>query len=275
MQKPIEYLISRLEKGNVLSISPLPLSPLRDTKHLAYSKNCFYHHSALCEQIKKDRANHKICLEHKNRKVAYALENSEPFFDICPFGVLDYVCRIKSRNPLFILFITYTETAYAPRRAARALMRIPENRIAADPRAASYYQQIQPLRTIMEAALFAGIDMLSLPAKENPLTNKIYIARDLVNDYFKIDISLKKIATSLHVSEPLLARYYKKIFGVTMHDDINNHRIAYAKQLLDKNYPITETAFEAGYHDTSYFCRIFKRIAGTTPRGWKSRESRA
>lgn len=264
----MQYLIDRIGADNVLSMSVHPLIEIPKNHPSWFELRLGHHNNPLCLAVKKNRANHERCVQYKTAKIARALTADAPCYDICPFGVLDYIVPVKPGNPSFVLFMNYARAHVAPARHgvephtvdAAALAKLP---------VAQFLQQIDHVRFITEAVLHAGLDPLTLPVREGVLEKKVRIARDMVAEYFKLDVSLRKIAEALRMSEALLARYYKKAFGHTLHDDLNRERVSYAKRLLSKGYSITDAAFESGFNDASYFCRMFKRIAGISPRSWK------
>jgi AraC-like DNA-binding protein len=54
--------------------------------------------------------------------------------------------------------------------------------------------------------------------------------------------------------------------GTTLWDYLNRLRIAYAVELLaESSDTVAEVAARAGFQDQAYFCRVFKRLQGTTP----------
>ncbi|MEK6793640.1 MAG: AraC family transcriptional regulator [Spirochaetota bacterium] len=265
----IQYLIERIGADNVLSLSVHPLITIPKTHPAWFEMRLAHHNNPICLAVKKSRANHERCVQYKTAKVARALTADGPCFDICPFGVLDHIVPVKPPNPSFVLFISYARAVIGTPRAGVVHQFVDEASLEKNVSLAPYLSQIAHVRSITEAVLFAGMDPLTLPVRESVLEKKVRIARDMVAEYFRLDVSLRKIAQALRMSEALLARYYKKAFGHTLHDDLNRERIAYSKRLLAKGYSITDAAFESGFNDASYFCRMFKRISGKSPRSWK------
>ena len=52
---------------------------------------------------------------------------------------------------------------------------------------------------------------------------------------------------------------------------LNQYRISQAKRLLLMNKNVSETCFECGFESLSYFNRIFKKVTGENPSGFKKR----
>lgn len=80
------------------------------------------------------------------------------------------------------------------------------------------------------------------------------------------DIGLTEIAGASRLSVSRLAHLFKEQMGITVIDYLGGVRIERAKQLLlatDQN--CTEICFQVGYHNQSYFSRVFKTLVGVTP----------
>ena len=67
-----------------------------------------------------------------------------------------------------------------------------------------------------------------------------------------------------------LKRRFKAATGVTLIDYLQNLRIEQSKQLLESSaMPVEEISEQAGYSDTSFFRRLFKRRVGLTPLAYR------
>lgn len=88
----------------------------------------------------------------------------------------------------------------------------------------------------------------------------IYIDANLT----KID-SVGAIAKRFCISQPYLSTTFKNYIGTSIKIYIQTKKIAYAKELLDKNYTVTEACYESGFNDCSYFAKIFKSHTGIAP----------
>ncbi|MBO5479965.1 MAG: helix-turn-helix transcriptional regulator [Clostridia bacterium] len=84
-------------------------------------------------------------------------------------------------------------------------------------------------------------------------------------------ISVKQISNELGVSASFLSRIFKKEIGGTIHEYLNQYRIAKAISLL-KTHSVTEVAYACGFCDTSHFISIFKKYTGNTPMQYKKQQ---
>ncbi len=92
-----------------------------------------------------------------------------------------------------------------------------------------------------------------------------YIRTDL-----KADLSLKSLAEQIQISPGYLSALFKKEVGIPLTDYVNRQRISYAKQLLiSTTLPVKSIALQCGIPNLYYFSRMFKRIAGMTPKAYR------
>jgi AraC-like DNA-binding protein len=79
-------------------------------------------------------------------------------------------------------------------------------------------------------------------------------------------ISRWKLADSINVSEDYLTRIFHREIGLSLWDYLNRCRIFLAADLLRKtDGTIGDIAYQTGFQDQSYFCRVFKKIYGVPP----------
>lgn len=88
--------------------------------------------------------------------------------------------------------------------------------------------------------------------------------------------SLKELAMLAGVHPSHLARGFQKAMGSTVGDYQRGLRIELARKALhDPRRSIAEVAAVAGFSDQSHFARVFKRVAGETPRDYRHKVQRA
>ena len=86
-----------------------------------------------------------------------------------------------------------------------------------------------------------------------------------VSDHCTEITGIAGIASHFYVSEQHLATVFKRHIGVTLNSYLQTKKISVAKRLLEQGHSVTYACYECGYHDCSYFIKVFKRIVGTTP----------
>lgn len=84
--------------------------------------------------------------------------------------------------------------------------------------------------------------------------------------YRENDISLSRLASIFSYTEKYLSSLFKKNMQSGFVSYLNNLRIQYANELIEKGeMTIAEIASASGYSDYSYFSKVFKKITGKTP----------
>ena len=87
---------------------------------------------------------------------------------------------------------------------------------------------------------------------------------------------VRRLAQVSAVSAAHFARSFKEAFGVPPHRYLLTRRIERAAALLrDTELPITEVAFQTGWHSLGTFGRIFRDVTGQNPGALRERERAA
>lgn len=112
--------------------------------------------------------------------------------------------------------------------------------------------------------ILAGIIKNERQNTKKPL-NKILNSTAYLEDY-ENNLSIKEIASLMHVSETYFRRMFKNRFGISPSEYRIRRKIEKAKlHLKYDEISITETAQLLGFIDTAYFTKMFKKITGITP----------
>ena len=99
-------------------------------------------------------------------------------------------------------------------------------------------------------------------------SNPVNRAIRYMNSNYMQQISIKEIAFNLNMSESSLCQYFKKVTRITPNQYLTKIKLEKAKEMLKSN-SVTETAFNLGYLNISYFIMIFKKVYGLTPKQYK------
>lgn len=101
----------------------------------------------------------------------------------------------------------------------------------------------------------------------------VYKVIEYIKANYMRHISLDEIARHAYMSKTYLSSLFKKETGYSISEYINIIRVERSRALLiDSDLSIVEIAKVCGFEDQSYFTKVFRRIADTTPK--KYRESR-
>lgn len=84
------------------------------------------------------------------------------------------------------------------------------------------------------------------------------------NNYHR-KISVKDIASNVHLSEAHFSRVFKNSMGISPYSYLREYRINMAKILLEQGMSISETAQKTGWSSDSNFIYAFKQSVGVSP----------
>lgn len=105
---------------------------------------------------------------------------------------------------------------------------------------------------------------------ENVYEKHMAVIRDYVEYHFMYSISMKDLCDLLLISPQHLCRIVKVCTGRRPTEYINMIRIEKAKRMLTETDAAVETvALWSGFENSNYFCKIFKRQAGMSPKQYR------
>ena len=103
---------------------------------------------------------------------------------------------------------------------------------------------------------------------------QLRLAKEYLEDNFSRGVSLAELANLTGLSRSWFARGFRGATGVSPYSWALKIRVQRAQELLLKgNIPLASVAVQVGFADQSHFTKVFRRLAGATPREWK-REQR-
>ncbi len=95
-------------------------------------------------------------------------------------------------------------------------------------------------------------------------------AKDMVLTHLDDELSLRHVAKAVNVSATYFSELFHKTTGMTFTDYVARMRVEKVKHLLgDSRLQITTIAFDTGFKSLSQFNRVFKRVAGLSPRQYR------
>jgi len=86
-----------------------------------------------------------------------------------------------------------------------------------------------------------------------------------IQAHYAEDISTAELAQRLGFSANYMSNLFRSETGYRIKEFVNRERVAQARRLLkETNLKVYEVAERVGFQDSSYFCKVFKEITGTT-----------
>ena len=105
----------------------------------------------------------------------------------------------------------------------------------------------------------------------NPI---IMEALDYIYNNLDEDLTLGKVSKAIHISTSYLSCLFSKCMGYSFSDFINKVRINKSKLLLQNtSLPLLDISMECGFSSHSYFCYVFKKTEGITPKEYRNQSN--
>ncbi len=91
-------------------------------------------------------------------------------------------------------------------------------------------------------------------------------AADFVRNHYHEKFAASLIAAHCGLSRFQFSRCFHAVYSITFREYLLRYRIiAACHRLQEGKIPVTEIAFAVGFHDGSYFARMFRRYTGVLP----------
>ena len=105
------------------------------------------------------------------------------------------------------------------------------------------------------------------------LTKQIKAAKLYIDTHFSDEINLDKVAGKALVSKFHFIRVFKRYYGRTPHQYLQEVRIEMAKKILLKRKSIDEVCDSIGFKSKTSFINLFKKMTGVTPLAYQNKKS--
>ena len=102
--------------------------------------------------------------------------------------------------------------------------------------------------------------------RNNYRVDKIKPAIDYIRGNFSGNIELKILAEECSMSSNYFCKIFKDVTGQTPTEYITTYRLNMACEMLLSGSKVTDTAYDCGFNDLSYFIHVFKKNIGISPK---------
>lgn len=82
-------------------------------------------------------------------------------------------------------------------------------------------------------------------------------------------ITLKDIAAYIHLCESECSRLFKRYMNVSLFSFLQEYRIERSMEYLNNRESISDIADKAGFSDSNYYSKVFKKIKGCSPQQYR------
>ncbi len=109
-----------------------------------------------------------------------------------------------------------------------------------------------------------------LTRKQHAKKQNLQNIKDYIDSHYQEKITLDTLSEQFFINKYYLTRVFKEQFGVPVVSYLIQVRITHAKRLLRfTDHSIEQIGQECGIGDTNYFTRIFRKVEGVTPGGYR------
>ena len=127
------------------------------------------------------------------------------------------------------------------------------------------------LLKILAAFQTAKLLQLCKP-REDVRVSYIKAALSYIHEHYKEKIYIRDLAAEAGLNEQYFCRLFRKVIRMSPVEYMNSYRMRKAIGLLEQTeLPVTEVAYECGFHDMGGFIREFKKLTDTTPLRYRKR----
>jgi len=113
------------------------------------------------------------------------------------------------------------------------------------------------------------------PVDDKSKTDRLSDVYKYVKEHYMEDITLLSISKLANLTPPSFCRLFKLRTKKHFVEYLSEVRISNAcKYLMETDMSISEVAYECGYKTVSNFNKLFKKITGVTPQGYKKNTAR-
>lgn len=117
------------------------------------------------------------------------------------------------------------------------------------------------------------------PLKARPVANasimkeqrRLQQVYHFIEANYQNEIDINRVARLCHLTTAAFCRYFKKSTHYTFTEFLNRFRINQSKRLLLQDKNVTETCYESGFANLSYFNKTFKKITGENPSAFRKK----
>lgn len=93
-----------------------------------------------------------------------------------------------------------------------------------------------------------------------------------IDEHYTERITLAELSSVAGINEKYLCRFFKQYTNCTPVDYINRLRVEKAAEdMRTLHRSVTEAAFAHGFNDSGYFCKVFRRVMGESPRTYRKK----
>ncbi len=233
--------------------------------------------ASYCSVIHKSKLCLDRCIRSDARMLVQAKQTRSPQIYSCPYGLWEAIFPILDGD--HILGYLFVGPAIYPEHAGH--LQGLYGLVLSDAPEISLSALIDGARSLVchtHEEMDAAERFLSLLASHlsaNRLVSSSrqtlgYLIKQYVRKNLKKKITLSDISQRLHCSTVTLTENFRREFGMTIMQYVQEERMKLARELLSSTaLSVTDIADRCGFPDVEYFSRCFKKQEGASPSEWR------
>ncbi|WP_136604433.1 response regulator [Paenibacillus dokdonensis] len=114
-------------------------------------------------------------------------------------------------------------------------------------------------------------EIMNAPEEERDGNRYVMLAKEHIHHHFSEKMTLEDLAGQLFIHPAYFSSIFKKETGQNFIDYVNEIRVQKAMELLQNpDYRIKDVSVLTGFHNHSYFNKVFKKVTGMKPAVFRS-----
>lgn len=236
---------------------------------------------SFCSVLHQNQAATNACFQSDMRAFRIAKETKEIYSYTCPFGFFSIIVPIFNDETIIGYLFSGGAIKNAPNSIATpcekassyfsdpAILQKLQSILQATPSITTEQTHSYASMMVVLAAYIGANNLLPISNESIGTAAKNYIKNNLHNK-----ITLGEISLKLHCSKVTLTENFRKEFGITIVQYINEKRMEAARIMLqNSDASITTIAEECGFSGMEYFSIFFKKKYGMSPSAWRKKFS--
>lgn len=135
-------------------------------------------------------------------------------------------------------------------------------------------QTAEEIRRFSLTKIYSVLEALK-NSRQDKETRSISTVCSYIDEKFCMDITLETAAEAVGLTPQYVSKLFKEEYGVNFIEYLTKKRLDYAKALLKSpSRSVKEISGMVGYVDPNYFCRLFKKQTGLSPKQYRLKMGR-
>ena len=225
------------------------------------------HDAPVCWEFKGREGGNRRCFRCRQMAIQKCLRERSEFGGCCVNGVYEYTRPVLIDGDCVAMI--YVGNIHKPDADERLCRHLGDKQSLLATMEESFdEEQCRALGRLIESYIRALWERRRAEQGDQPST-LIENVRAYVAENLEYTVSLSDAAKLFHYHEQYLGRLFKRETGMCFSEYINGERVKRAAAYLSGEDSVISIAYRVGFHNVTYFNRVFKRYFGKTPTEYK------